>query len=204
MKLYMVRHGQSQTNLEKCFTGQADAPLTDQGREDARRAGKLLKKISFDRVYSSDLTRAVETARIALGCEPVQLEMIRELSVGSLAWRPFAECEAEYGKKLWDNRNAYNYKPYGGENEEELKKRARDFLDLLENDPCERVAAFSHAGFITCLLTQVLGETFDRKHIACLNGSIAVFAFDGKKWMLEQWGLIGPDEDDKPDHSQQE
>lgn len=204
MKLYMIRHGQSQTNLEHRFTGQADAPLTDQGKEDARRAGKLLKNVRFDRVYSSDLSRAVETAQIALDQEPIRLEMIRELSVGSLAWRKVADCEAEYGEELWKNRNAYNYKPYGGETEAELQKRARDFLTMLENDPCDTVAAFSHAGFITCVLTQVLGASFDRKHIACPNGSVSVFAFDGKKWILEQWGMLPPDEDEKTDQAQQE
>ena len=190
MKLYMVRHGESQTNFEKRFTGQADAPLTGKGREDARRAGEKLRGLTFDRVYSSTLSRAAETARIALpGCEPVQLDMIKELSVGILAGRLVSECEEEYGEELWKNRNAYNYTPYGGENEAELQKRARDFLTMLENDPCERVIAFSHAGFITCTLTQVLGATFDRKHIACPNASIAVFEYKGGRWILEQWGL---------------
>ena len=190
MKLYMVRHGESQTNFEKRFTGQADAPLTDKGREDARRAGEKLKGLTFDRIYSSTLSRAAETARIALpGCEPVQLDLIKELSVGSLAWRLVSECEAEYGEELWKNRNAYNYTPYGGEDEASLQKRARDFLTMLENDPCEQVIAFSHAGFITCTLTQVLGASFDRKHIKCPNASIAVFEYRDGKWILEQWGL---------------
>lgn len=189
MKLYMVRHGQSQTNLEHRFTGQADAPLTELGREDARKAGEKLKGLHFDRVYSSSLSRAADTARIALGCEPVQLDMIKELSVGSLANRLVSECEAEYGEELWKNRNSYNYTPYGGENEAELMKRARDFLTLLENDPCEQAIAFSHAGFITCTLTQVLGATFDRKHIDCPNASIAVFEYRDGRWLLLQWGL---------------
>ena len=189
MKLYLVRHGESQTNLEHRFTGQADAPLSEQGKEDARKAGEKLKGLHFDRVYSSDLCRAADTARIALECEPIQLEVLRELDVGSLAWRTVKECEAEYGDELWKNRNTYNYKPYGGENEEELQKRARDFLTMLENDPCEQVIAFSHAGFITCTLTQVLGATFDRKHIKCLNASIAVFEYRDGRWILEQWGL---------------
>ena len=189
MKLYMVRHGESQTNFERRFTGQADALLTDKGRADARKAGEKLKDIHFDRIYSSDLSRAADTARIALGREPVQLKVLRELDLGNLAWRTIAECEEEYGEELWKNRSAYNYKPYGGENEAELQKRVRDFLTMLENDPCDRAIAFSHAGFITCTLTQVLGGTFDRKHIKCLNASIAVFSYDGEKWALEQWGL---------------
>lgn len=189
MKLYMVRHGESQTNFEHRFTGQADAPLTDKGRADARKAGEKLKNLHFDRIYSSTLSRAADTARIALNCEPIQLDLIKELSVGSLSWRLVSECEEEYGEELWKNRNAYNYKPYGGENEAELQKRARDFLTMLENDPCDQVIAFSHAGFITCTLTQVLGTSFDRKHVKCLNASIAVFEYKDGRWILDQWGL---------------
>lgn len=190
MKLYMVRHGESQTNKERRFTGQAQAPLTEKGIEDAKAAGQKLKGLHFDRIYSSDLIRAADTARYALpGCEPIQLDLIRELDVGSLAWRAIDECEAEYGKTLWEHRNAYDYTSYGGENETKLAGRARGFLTMLENDPCEQVVAFSHAGFITCVLTQVLGASFDRKHIKCANGCIAVFSYDGEKWMLENWGI---------------
>lgn len=190
MKLYMVRHGESKNNLEKRFTGQADAPLTDKGREDARKAGEKLKGLTFDRIYSSDLIRAVDTAKIALpGCKPVPLPLIRELSVGSLADRLVSDCEQEYGERLWTDRNTYNYTPYGGENEADIQKRARDFLTLMESEPCGQVIAFSHAGFITSTLTQVLGVTFNRRHIACPNASIAVFSYENGRWILEKWGV---------------
>ncbi len=191
MKLYMVRHGQSQTNLERRFTGQAQAPLTDQGVADARRAGEKLVGLSFDRIYSSDLIRAVHTAKEAIpGCEPIQLPLLREISVGpKLEWRYIADCEAEYGQTLWEHRNAYDFTSYGGENEEMLIARARQFLTLLESDPCDQVIAFSHAGFISCVLGQVLGIPFNRRHVTCLNGSIAVFSFRDGRWLLEQWGV---------------
>ena len=190
MKLYMVRHGQSVTNLERRFTGWAQAPLTEQGLADARRAGDRLRGIAFDRIYSSDLIRAVQTAKEAIpGCDPIQLPLLREISVGpKLEWREIADCEAEYGDALWEHRNAYDFTPYGGENEALLVARAREFISLLEEEPCEYVAAFSHAGFISCMLGQVLGQSFDRKHIRCENGSIAVFAHERGRWILERWG----------------
>lgn len=190
MKLYMVRHGESQTNKERRFTGQAQAPLTEKGIADAKAAGQKLQGLHFDRVYSSDLIRAADTARYAIpGCEPVQLPLIRELSVGSLEWRTVAECEEEYGEELWKHRNAYDYTPYGGENEAQITARAREFLTMLENDPCDQVVAFSHAGFITCVLSLVLGVSFNRKHVSCLNGSAAVFEYKDGRWILERWGM---------------
>ena len=66
MKLFLIRHGQSTANLVKTYAGQTDAPLTEQGRLEAEQIRPILGKFSFDRVYSSDLTRAIDTQRIAL------------------------------------------------------------------------------------------------------------------------------------------
>lgn len=65
-KLVLVRHGQSQWNLENRFTGWVDSPLTELGREEARKAGERLKGIRFDKCYTSVLSRAQETLTIML------------------------------------------------------------------------------------------------------------------------------------------
>ena len=66
--LALVRHGQSQWNLENRFTGWIDVPLTDRGRKEATRAGELLKEagLHFDVAFTSDLTRAQDTLRVML------------------------------------------------------------------------------------------------------------------------------------------
>ena len=190
MRLYLIRHGQSVTNLERKFTGWAQAPLTEPGREDARRAGGKLAGLTFDRIYSSDLIRAVQTAQEALpGCEPVQLKELREISVGSLEWRPIADCEREYGDKLWNDRNKYDFTPYGGEKGQKLTARVRAFLKMLEEDPAERIAAFAHAGFIQCMLRVVLKQDVDRTLLKCANGSVSVFEYAGGRWILESWNM---------------
>ena len=66
-KLVLIRHGQSQWNLENRFTGWVDIPLSPHGREEARTAGKEIKHIAFDRAYTSKLIRAVETLLLVLG-----------------------------------------------------------------------------------------------------------------------------------------
>lgn len=188
MKLYMVRHGQSVTNLERRFTGWAQVPLTEQGIADARNAGRKLRGLQFDHIYSSDLIRAIQTAREALpGCEPEQLTELREISVGSLSERYVVDCEREYGQKLWEDRNRYDFTPYGGENEGMLKARAKAFLDRLEKEPDGTAVAFSHAGFIQCLLGVVLGQQLDRTRLRCGNGSVSVFEYQNGKWILENW-----------------
>ena len=64
--LVLIRHGQSQWNLENRFTGWIDIPLTDKGREEARRGGEKIKGIRFDKAYTSVLSRAIETLTIIL------------------------------------------------------------------------------------------------------------------------------------------
>ena len=66
MRVYIVRHGESVNNLNKLWTGWNDEELSEKGREDAKRAGDIIKGVSLDRIYSSDLSRAMDTARIAV------------------------------------------------------------------------------------------------------------------------------------------
>ena len=67
-KLILLRHGQSQWNLENRFTGWKNVPLTEKGEAEAKKAGELIKKhkINIDKVFSSVLERANKTAEIAI------------------------------------------------------------------------------------------------------------------------------------------
>ena len=189
MKLYMVRHGQSETNLARRFTGWAQVNLTEKGIEDAKRAGEYLKGLHFDRIYSSDLIRAVQTAQHAIpGCEPIRLERLREIGLGSLEMRPIEDCIAEYGEAFVINRRKYNFAPYGGENLDMMEARIRQFFQMLENDPCEQAVAFGHAGTLLTSLEVVLGTRLDRSHLPCRNGSVVMFEYENGKWLLRLWG----------------
>src|SRR3954453_10603258 len=65
-ELILLRHGESQWNLENRFTGWVDIPLTDKGRAEARAAGLLIREIPLDRAFTSVLVRATETLDLAL------------------------------------------------------------------------------------------------------------------------------------------
>lgn len=189
MRLYMVRHGESENNLARKYTGWAQVQLTEKGRRDAEGAGKFLRGKHFDRIYSSDLIRAIDTAQIALpGCQPIQLPELREINVGTLSERPIDECIAYYGQSLRDNLKEGNYVPYGGENRAMLQERVNAFLHMLEENPCEQVVAFAHAGTLRAVLAHALGEEARNKAI-CPNCCIASFVYDNGRWLMEGWGL---------------
>lgn len=184
MNLYLVRHGQSVMNFEKRHSGWSMLPLTEKGFDDARRAGEIIKHISFDRVYSSDLTRAVQTARTALGVEPVQLELIRERSVGCLAERFFEDCAAEYGEAYWQARTSCDFRPFGGDSQNMVRDRAAEFLNLLAENPAENIAAFTHGGFIGHVIEQVLGFPLELPRFAVANGSVIHINYDVDHWRI--------------------
>lgn len=87
--VYFVRHGQTYLNLYNRMQGWSDAPLTEKGIKDAQQAGLRLKNIKFDYIFSSDLKRAVETAKLLLAShpqtkftEPIQDPDFREIFFG--------------------------------------------------------------------------------------------------------------------------
>lgn len=190
MKLYMVRHGQSETNLSGCFTGWAQVNLTEKGIQDAKRAGEALQGLHFDRIYSSDLIRAIQTAKNAIpGCEPIQDPLLREISLGELELSSIEECARRYGDQFQVDRANTNFVSYGGESKEMLNVRVEKFLDKLAQDPCEQAVAFAHAGTLLSALEVVLGGSISRSRARCFNASIAVFEYDGTLWRLYSWGL---------------
>lgn len=190
MKLYMVRHGQSETNLARKYTGWGQINLTEQGVADAKRIGKFLQGMHFDRIYASDLVRAIQTAQYAIpGCEPILMPELREIGLGSLELRPVEECIAEYGPQHVEDRKNYDFTRYGGENNDMLARRVSRFLKMLEDDPADCVVAFAHAGVLQCALDLVVGCQLDRSHLRCANGSAALFCYEHGRWTLAGWGL---------------
>lgn len=118
--LVLLRHGQSQSNLEDRFTGWQDVGLTDEGRERARHAARLLAEadLTFDAAFSSCLSRAVSTLRIVLdemGQAQVPIRAswrLNERHYGALQGLEKAEAETWYGEervRAW--RRGYRSRP---------------------------------------------------------------------------------------------
>ncbi len=116
--LVLVRHGQSQWNLENRFTGWVDVPLTEQGEKEARRAGEKLKGYKFDVAFTSDLQRAQRTLALIIQVAgfkdlPVYMDQaLNERHYGALQGLDKAETAKKYGDeqvKIW--RRSYDVPP---------------------------------------------------------------------------------------------
>ena len=189
MKLFLIRHGESEANLAFCYAGQSDTKLTEKGREQAAKIRPVLSSISFDRVYSSDLSRAVDTQEIAIpGVEGIQTPLLREFDVGTLVGRDYVSFEKTAMETITKKRD---YTEYGGESADMVCDRLKKFLSQLEENPCENVAAFAHNGVLICMLRNVIGTAFDYSSVRSGNCAIHVFDYVGGKWRLLAWNYKG-------------
>ena len=116
--LVLIRHGQSQWNLENRFTGWVDVPLTEAGREEARRGAGLIRHLRLDRAFTSTLQRAQETLRIVLSTleqpeVPTESDAaLNERHYGALQGLDKAETAKQFGAeqvKRW--RRSYDIAP---------------------------------------------------------------------------------------------
>ncbi|MBI3331378.1 2,3-bisphosphoglycerate-dependent phosphoglycerate mutase [Candidatus Peregrinibacteria bacterium] len=133
--LVLLRHGQSQWNLENRFTGWIDVPLTEQGKADAKKTGKALKDLRFDHAFTSGLVRAQDTLSIILEeldqtNIPIEKDKaLNERHYGDLQGLNKAEMAAKYGQeqvKLW--RRSYTTRPPNGESHEDCEKRTLPYF----------------------------------------------------------------------------
>ncbi len=142
-KLVLLRHGQSQWNLENRFTGWKDVPLTQKGIDEANNAGLLLQKnnIYIDKVFSSVLERANKTAEIALHASGIRElfkngtliyekdKRLNERDYGDLVGLNKAETADKFGKEqvqIW--RRSYDTPPPNGESLKDVVKRVSPYF----------------------------------------------------------------------------
>lgn len=132
-EIWLVRHGQTDWNLEGRLQGQLDVPLNDTGLEQARKLAATLQGKRFGALYSSDLLRARQTAEIVSGVVhlPVNLDRrLREISQGQFEGMLFSEVVAKFEDALTDrSRNPVHSRLPGGESVAELAARVKECLN---------------------------------------------------------------------------
>ena len=146
--LILLRHGQSQWNLENRFTGWEDVSLTDKGSLEAKNAGLIMKKnnIKIDTIFSSVLQRANQTAKLAIKemnlpnlWKENELIMtcdksLNERDYGNLVGLNKLETAEKYGKEqvqIW--RRSYAVRPPDGESLEDVVNRVKPYFDKYIN-----------------------------------------------------------------------
>lgn len=198
--LMVVRHGETVWNLEQRFQGHGDSPLTARGRSETRSLGKRLKSYAFDRLISSDLGRAMETAALIAedtGHPIITDPRLRERHYGVLEGLTIDEIKARHAgifSKLITG-NPDEVIP-GGESHRQFYDRNIDFVQqfLAENAGVTALLVV-HGGVLDSFMRFITQLPLD--HPRCytaVNTSLNIFShgryFRGNRWVINTWGDV--------------
>lgn len=132
MKLYILRHGQTNYNIEGKFQGQVDTQLNENGRKQVEDIAKELKLIPFDIIISSPLIRAVDTAK-AISDSEIRID-------NRIIERSFGVLEGKYSVPDYEE----NIEKYNIESLENLTKRVYEFLNEIKKEDYKNVLIVTH------------------------------------------------------------
>jgi len=198
--LILLRHGQSQWNLENRFTGWTDVPLTDLGIEEAKKAGQLMlkHKISIDLIFSSILQRANKTAELSIKemnlhnlWENKELIMSKDVNLnerdyGDLVGLNKEETAKKYGKEqvhIW--RRSYDVPPPKGESLKNVVERVKPYFEkyIAPNIYNKKnVLIVAHGNSLRATMIQVgLYKASEISNIELPTGSPFVISYENGK-----------------------
>ena len=136
-KIILVRHGETNMNRDNLYHGILDPVLNETGIKQAEKAYNIIKNISYDKIFSSPLKRAYETAKI-LNYKKLDIELsdkIKELNFGIFEGLSYEEISHKYPYELKEStKNWKNYNFKTGESPCELQKRSVQFINSLDKD----------------------------------------------------------------------
>ncbi|HSS29587.1 MAG TPA: 2,3-bisphosphoglycerate-dependent phosphoglycerate mutase [Nitrospiraceae bacterium] len=176
-RLVLLRHGESQWNLENRFTGWVDVPLSPRGIQEAANAGETLRGLTFDRAFTSVLVRANDTLRLvldAIGQSNIPIEKdkaLNERMYGELQGLNKDETAKKYGEaqvKIW--RRSYDVRPPGGESLKDTAERVLPYYEqtikpaLLKG---ETILVAAHGNSLRALIMEL--EQLSREQVLELN-----------------------------------
>lgn len=196
--LYLIRHGESTSNVDKTFTGQQNAALTERGHRQAACIGSYFLGIHIDKILSSDLIRAYDTALPLAKTHRVEIEAtpaLREINGGKWEGEKFAELENLYPEDyaLWCS-DIGAARPTDGESIREVCQRVCTAVEkIVEENPEATIVIATHAVPIRVMLTKWLtGDVKAMQEIPWVpNASISKVAYENGKFIPVEIGITG-------------
>lgn len=196
-KIIAVRHGETHWNLLKKLQGHSDSNLTDTGINQSKLLAQRLKKYKIDRFYSSDLGRAVQTAKIissTIKKNFIVTDQLRERDLGVLQGLTKHEYTQLYPEvaHLFHKRDS-DYSIPRGESINECFNRCISYVESLNDQyKGESILIVTHGGILMYFMYRVLRLPLHHvRTFSVFNASINIFIIDeNKEWYLNTWGNI--------------
>ena len=182
MTVYLIRHGQTQGNLERRYIGSTDQPLCLQGR--AALEGKRMPAV--DAVYASPLLRCRETAAVLFPSQTARIsEDLRECDFGAFENRTYGELKDDPAYRAWLDTGGASAPPGGESKASQRERTVRAFLDLAARHRAEdSIALVVHGGTIMSLL-EALEERREFYRWQAPNGGGFRCRWDGERLTVE-------------------
>lgn len=187
--IFIVRHAEAESNVQKYFAGFTDAPLTPLGKQQAKVLRKRLAHEGIGRAFSSDLSRAKGTlSALSLGCPAEFTPLLREKNYGQLEGVRWGEEEEKYA--------AHHSDPFlrapGGESIEDVQGRVAKYFDSrIFSAPEEKVLVVSHHGPIVALACGLLGMPLGKwRHLRLGNCGLTILTRENGIWRLKLWNSL--------------
>lgn len=183
--LVLVRHGQSEWNLLGQWTGITDVELTDEGRAEARRAGKMLEDITLHKAHTSKLKRAKETldeitSHLVSELEQTEHEALNERDYGDLTGKNKWQVRDEHGEeKFMQWRRSWDYPVPGGETLKDVSDRVLPYYEehILEDLKKGRnIIVAAHGNSLRALMKYLENIPDDKAHeVEIMTGEVLVY-----------------------------
>jgi probable phosphoglycerate mutase len=193
-RILAIRHGETAWNVETRIQGQLDIPLNATGQWQAQRVAQALAAHdSIAAIYSSDLLRALETARAisASTCAPLQTHTgLRERGFGIFEGKTFVEIEKEWPdeSRRWRQREPHWAPPAGGESLTQLRERIVGTLhELATQHAGEQIVLVAHGGVLDQLYRAATGQDLQAPRSWDLNNA----AINRLLWTPQGLSLVG-------------
>ena len=183
MRLIITRHGETEENVKKIIMGSLlPGNLSKKGREQAKKLAERLRKEKIDTIYSSDLSRASDTARGVAGYHPhtelVLTKEIRECDFGEFQGKPMEEVGL---RNFLERYEELDFSSVGGENTEQIFMRAEGFLNsVIKKHLNDTILLVTHEVFKKVLICVILNKGHEHiKNLGKLdNTSLSIFEID--------------------------
>ena len=182
MKLYIIRHGQTDWNVEGKIQGRQDIPLNDMGRRQARALADGMKSRPVASVYSSPQKRAMETAEAIagpLGLTVKAVPQLMEIGYGDWEGRS-AEDILTTDRELYESwwQHPATVAPPGGETLNQVDERCRQAWDMIRSGMKGDTAVVAHGGTLAHFIVHLLKGQPDAEEIVVGNASITTVEYD--------------------------
>lgn len=161
MRLWLVRHGETEANVAGLYSGHAPTPLTERGMAQAQTLGTLLRNVPVDNVLCSELERARHTTQLILGDREVPVRNMPELNemfFGDWEMRHHRDLAREDAENyaVWCN-DWQNATPTNGEGFQAFSQRVERFIaQLADYKTCQNLLVVSHQGVLSVLIARLL------------------------------------------------